>query len=267
MKVGRGSLVVLKPQTTRPTVILAFHTESLKSYLENPYLVLEIERPCPVCMTRSLSRHGHVERWAYEAGEVRHLLRVFRMRCRPCGLTVTLLPDFLLPFTRYVATVVEAAATLYLTGAGSCRAVALAITGTAVSDEVLRLSSLTDAVEDLALKPSFQRIHAWVARLAEQAVTDVQAAAAWATTRVPTSTVVDHQTVPLDPPAVGPTRNAAKRAGLDAARMLVRIFAAVPELNPARTGWLAAWLRFVAVVRRRTPWRGPPRSPPEPRSS
>lgn len=247
-------------------MILTLQVLSFKFYVENPYLVLEIERPCPLCTTRSLSRHGLVWRWVYNIGKNQQIA-IFRLRCRPCGLTVTLLPDFLLPFGRYAAAVVETAVSLYLAGAGSYRTVALALTGAVISEEVLRLSSPTDAIDDLCLEPGYQRIHAWVARVTEPAVADVQVAAAWVTTRVPTSSVVDHQTVPLTPPQTGRTRDATKRAGLDSARMLVRIFTAVIELNPARTGWLTAWQRFVVVIIRRTPWHGPPRSPPEPRSS
>ena len=248
-------------------MILTTQTISLKSYIENPYPVLEIERTCPVCMTRFLSQHGRGWRWAYETGDRRHQVRIFRLRCRPCGLTVTLLPDFLLPFTRYVASVVMAAVGGYVEGEGSCRGVAVAITGTVVPAHLAACTSLTDALEVLHLKPGYQRVHAWVARLAASAVADVQVAAAWVTTRVPTSIVVDHQTVPMAPPAAGRTPDPAKRAGLDAARMLVRIFTAVPELNPARTSWLAAWQCFAAVVVGRPAWCGPPRPPPEPHGS
>lgn len=253
------------PQSTRPTVILAVQTESLKSYIENPSLVLEIVRPCPKCMTRSLSRHGSVGRWVCFVSTALRIT-VFRMRCRPCGLTVTLLPDFLLPFGHYAVAVVETAVGMYLAGVGGYRAVAVALTGAGLAEDELRLSNPTDTVDAKCLRPGHQRVHAWVARVAERAVPDVQVAAAWATTRVPTSTVVDQQTTPLTPPHAGQSQGAAKRADLGAARMLVRIFAAVPELNPAGTGWFAAWQRFVAVVIRRTPW-APSRSPPEPHSS
>lgn len=245
-------------------MILTVHVPSFKSYVENPLLVLEIARACPGCLVRTLSRHGGVLRWVYLVGD-RMQITVHRLRCRACRLTVTLLPDFLLPYTRYAATVVEAAVEQYLAGAGSHRAVAVALNG-AVVPAALAPSSMTDAIEMLHLQPSYQRVHAWGARIAATAVADVQAAAAWVVARVPTSTVVDLQTVPLDPPTAGRTRDPAKRAGLDAARMLVRLFGAAPELNPRGTGWLPAWGRFVAAVARRTPW-APPRSPPEPRTS
>lgn len=246
-------------------MILTAQTESLKSYIENPSLVLEIMRLCPTCTSRFLSRHGSAGRWVcFVSATLR--ITIFRLRCRPCGLTFTLLPDFLLPFGHYAAAVVEAAAGMYLAGAGSYRAVAVALTDAGLSEDDLRLSNPTDATDAKCLQPGHQRIHAWVTRVAERAVADVQTAAAWATTRVPTSTVVDHQTTPLTPPDTGRSRDAAKRAGLGAARMLVRSFA-VPELDPAGMGWFAAWRRFVAVVLRRTPWSVPPRSPPEPRSS
>lgn len=239
-------------------MILAAHVDSFKSYLNNPAVLLEIAWPCPVCQTRSLSRHGVVRRWVFFAGGARERITIFRLRCRPCGITVTLLPDFLLPYLRYAAEVVEAAVDNYLAGAGSYRAVAVAVVGATVPPE-LGPTALTDAIEVLDLRPGYQRVSAWVARIARHAAKDVAEAAAWLTARVPTSTVVDHLTVPLP--------GQARQIGLDGARMLVRIFTDVPELNPAQASWLAAWLRFVALVARRPPWRGPPRSPPEPRSS
>lgn len=235
-------------------MILAVRVDSLKSYMANPTLVLEIAWHCPVCETRSLSRHGAVRRWVFLAGGDRERITIFRLRCRPCRITATLLPDFLVPYLRYAAVVVEAAVSQYLADAGSYRAVALAVTGTVVPPE-LGASNLTDAIDFLKLKPGHQRVGSWVARIVRHAAKDVPEAAAWLTARVPTSTVVDHLTVPL------PGR--ARPGGLDDARMLARIFTAVPELNPARTTWIAAWLRFVAVIARRPPWRGPP----EPRSS
>ena len=242
-------------------MILTLPTVSLKSYIENPYPVLEIVRLCPLCETRVLSRHGEVERWVYQVA-LNQKITIFRLRCRPCGVTVTLLPDFLLPFGRYATAVVEAAVELYLAGTGSYRKVALTLAHAVVPEEVLQFSTPTEAIDDLCLEPGYQLIHAWVARVAARAVSDVQVAAAWATTRVPTSTVVDHQTTPLTPTQTGRTQSPAKRAGLDAARMLVRIFASVRELNPAGMSWLAAWRRFVAIVIPRTSWPGPPRSPP-----
>lgn len=239
-------------------MILTAHVDSFKSYLDNPALVLEIAWPCPACQMRSLSRHAVVLRWIYFA-DVRRRITVYRLRCRPCRVTATLLPDFLVPYTRYATEVVEAAAGKYLGEAGGLRAVAMAISGTVVPPE-LALSNPTDAIEMLKLKPGYQRIGAWIARIVERAAADVAAAAAWVTARVPTSIVVDQLTTPLPP-------SMRRRDDLDAGRMLVRLFTAVPELNPGRTGWLAAWLRFVAIVLGRTPWRGPPRSPPKPRSS
>ena len=239
-------------------MILAARVDSFKVYLDNPAVLLELAWPCPLCRTRSLSRHGAVRRWVFFAGGARERITVFRLRCRPCRITATLLPDFLLPYLRYAAEVVEAGVNGYLGDAGSYRAVALAVAGATVPPD-LPPSALTDAIESLKLKPGYQRVSSWVARIVRHAAKDVAEAAAWITTRVPTSTIVDQLTVPLPGPA--------RPGGLDDARMLARIFAAVPELNPAGTTWIAAWLRFVAFVARRPPWRGPPRPPPEPRSS
>lgn len=239
-------------------MILAARVDSFKSYKNNPALVLGIAWPCPLCRTRSLSRHGAVRRWVFFAGGARERITVFRLRCRPCRITATLLPDFLLPYLRYAAEVVEAGVNGHLGGASSYRAVAFAVAGATVPPD-LPPSALTDAIESLKLKPGYQRVSCWVARIVRHAAKDVAEAAAWITTRVPTSTIVDHLTVPLPGPALP--------GGRDDVRMLARIFSAVPELNPAGTSWVAAWLRFIALVARRPPWRGPPRPPPEPRSS
>lgn len=239
-------------------MILAVRVDSFKSYLDNPATVLRNAWTCPLCQTRSLSRHAAVQRWVIFAGGVRERITIFRLRCRPCRITATLLPDFLMPFLRYAAGVVEAAVNQVFAGGASYRAVAMAVAGAVVPPE-LAPSALTDAIEAVKPKPGYQRVSAWVARIAQQAARDVAEAAAWLTTRAPTSTLVDHLTVPL------PGR--ARPGGLDDARMLARIFTAVPELNPGSTSWIAAWLRFVALVARRQPWRGPPRPPPEPRSS
>lgn len=158
---------------------------------------------------------------------------------------------------------VEAAVGAYLAGAGSYRAVAVELTGAVPPTG----TSITDALMWTTLTPGFQRVHAWVARVAATATADAQRAAAWVTARVPTSTVVDHQSVPLSALIAKRTRDATKRGDLASARLLARIFTDVTELNPARTGWLSAWLRFVALILRRSPWRSPPRSPPEPRTS
>lgn len=246
-------------------MILTIHIDSFKSYAENPSLVLETERPCPECKTRFLSRHGTVGRWVYHL-ERRERITVFRLRCRPCAFTATLLPDLLVPYKRYAAAVVERSVSNYLAGTGSYRDVSVAITGTVIP-EGLAASSLTDALDVLKLKPGFQRVHAWVALVAQCAAADVQAAGAWVTARVPTSTVVDHLTVPLPSLPIRRTHDEGKRADLNAARLLMQIFTAVPELNPTRAGWMAAWLRFVEVVTRRTPRLAPPRSPPLPRTS
>lgn len=81
-------------------MILPVPTESFNSYRDNPCQVLQVERRCPECKTRSLSRHGSYARWVYFLQE-RQQIQVFRLRCRPCRLTVSLLPEFLLPNVRY----------------------------------------------------------------------------------------------------------------------------------------------------------------------
>lgn len=244
----------------RPSVILPLPVESLQSYLVNPGALVDVERRCPACETRILSRHGtYVRRVHGQDGGEQIIL--YRLRCRPCRLTVTLLPDVLAPYGRYPLALVQAAADAVLAGA-SCRAAAVATSGAELPAGV----SATDALTWIRTAPSYQRIHAWLDRIAATAAADVAAAAEWLVRRVPGGIGAHLVTAPLDPAPCRSPR-AEKRAALVATRLLARLFCSAADLDPGGQGWLRAWRRFEAVVLQRAPWRRPPRPPPEPQSS
>ncbi len=58
---------------------------------------------CPICRA-DIDRHGTYER------KIPYGIKVARFYCRPCGLTVSLLPDFLA--AGYIDTLVESTAAL-----------------------------------------------------------------------------------------------------------------------------------------------------------
>lgn len=241
-------------------MILPFPVESLQSYLVNPGAVVDVERRCPACETRTLSRHGTYSRWVY-LSDWREQIVIHRLRCRPCGLTVTLLPDVLVPYGRYALEIVEDAADAVLGGA-SCRAAAVVVSGAALPEH----ASVTDALTWTRITPSYQRVHAWLDRIALSAAADVSAAAEWLVRRVPGGLGAHLVTAPLEPAPCRSPR-VEKCAALAATRLLARLFREDPDLNPHRHGWLRAWRRLEALVLARSPWRRPPRPPPEPRGS
>ena len=243
-------------------MILTAFVESFKSYFENPLQVIEMERICPMCATRLLTRHGSVFRWVYDVNGLRDQITIFRVRCRPCRFTATLLPSFLLPGIRYMLAVVQAAVSAYLEGEGSYRSVAVMATGVVLPTE----QSISDQLTWTSLKPAYQRVHGWVALVTSVAVSSVQDTAAWLVRLAPTSSIIDHLAVPLEPLQTS-TRNPDKRAKLDAARLLRHVFTEVRELNPRQRPWMGAWLRCLETIFGRTPWRGPPPSRAVPRGS
>jgi hypothetical protein len=70
--------------------------------------------PHPDCRAAGcLIRWGTYERWACTAGED-HRIRIQRIRCKVCGRTHSLLPDFLHPYRHYVIRLLRNAIHLYL---------------------------------------------------------------------------------------------------------------------------------------------------------
>lgn len=238
-------------------MILPVPVESFQSYVKDPGAVAQIERRCPLCETRVLSRNGTYNRWVY-LPDRREKIVVFRLRCRPCRLTVALLPDMLVPYVRYALGIVEAAIGTVLEGA-SCRTAAVEASGAELPTGV----SVTDALTWTPTTPSYQRVHNWLAQIVATAAADVQAAAEWLARRMPDGLGAHLVTTPLEPVSLRSPR-AEKRADLAAARLFMRLFKLDPDLNPLSQGWLRAAQRFTALILRRPPWHRPP---PVPQSS
>ncbi|MBC7543299.1 MAG: hypothetical protein H7338_11265 [Candidatus Sericytochromatia bacterium] len=206
--------------------------------------MLVAEHRCPKCHDRPLTRHSSGLRWVYTIAE-RFQIVVFRLRCRPCRLTATLLPETLVPYHRYAAVIIEAAVTRSLTAGSSCRRVAIAL----VAPDLPADQNQTDALLSVSLKPSYQRIHAWLDRITDLAPDYTTALVTWVLRLKPESPLLPHLSVPLDavPPALKPVA------------LLVHLLAVVGE----SADWLPTLNRFVLRIAGMIPWRRPPPGLPQ----
>ena len=100
-------------------VIITHFSQSVKQYAQAERcpgrdIPLPERCPDPECQaSHSLIRWGSYERWACtEAGD--YLLCIQRLRCKSCGRTHSLLPDFLHPFRHYVLELLQRTVWLYL---------------------------------------------------------------------------------------------------------------------------------------------------------
>ena len=117
----RGSLI--RGQTTRGGVPNRGHCTaifgSVKEYIE-AFLSLGCPFPLPDrCPHPDCQASGWLIRWGtYErgalTGDVDHRLRIQRVRCKVCGRTHSLLPDFLHPYRHYVISLLQQVVSLYL---------------------------------------------------------------------------------------------------------------------------------------------------------
>lgn len=100
-------------------VIVQHFPDSVNKYAKavlGQRLVLSLPDRCPHpdCQAEgALIRWGYYTRWACTA-ERMHLLRIQRVRCKECGRTHSLLPDFLHPHRQYVLDLMQRAVRLYL---------------------------------------------------------------------------------------------------------------------------------------------------------
>ena len=99
-------------------VIVSHFPGSVKQYIATvPFpgrtFALPDRCPHPECRAPgSLIRWGTYERWACTAGK-NYLIRVQRIRCKVCGRTHSLLPDFLHPYRHYVIRMLQTTHHLY----------------------------------------------------------------------------------------------------------------------------------------------------------
>lgn len=215
-------------------MILHVQVPDLKTYRDNPEQILRRSHACPACGHQPLGRHDTRWRWIYTATE--HVrLRIFRLHCSACGIVVTLLPDFLVPHFRYVAHVIQDAITAYLSTTASYRGLAIQIAGGVTAG----MGSITDALLTIRLRPSYQRIHAWVNHLAELATSFTQSLTTWLLRLRPNSHLLHLLATPI---LAFDTKSASeeKRLKLRAAALLHAIVHQTPELaGPRRGAWLA----------------------------
>lgn len=225
---------------------------TFKGYVENPEPIRQEDRACPHCGQR-LSRHGFYRRRVRHAGG-EDRVPIFRLRCRPCKLTVTLLPDFLRPHQLYLVEVQEEATGAYLTKPASFRKTAVQVSGATVPTGV----SVTDALlHQVRTMPSFQQIFGWVQQFAARASRLCTELLAWSLRLQPDHDVL-HQ-VATDTDAIGAKgKSEEKRSQLRAGVLLIALVQAIPALDAAHQGWLRALGAFVRQVLGRIPGPGPP---------
>ena len=89
----------------------------MKQYAEAvpfPGRSFTIPDTCPACRANSsLIRWGTYMRWA-RTGDIDYRILVQRIRCKACGRTHSLLPDFLHPHRHYVIRLLQRAVSFYL---------------------------------------------------------------------------------------------------------------------------------------------------------
>jgi hypothetical protein len=100
-------------------VIVQHFPGSVKQYITAipfPGHTFALPDRCPhpeCCAAGSLIRWGTYQRWACTASKA-YLMRVQRIRCKACGRTHSLLPDFLHPYRHYVIRLLQNVIHLYL---------------------------------------------------------------------------------------------------------------------------------------------------------
>ncbi len=105
--------------SSNTVVIIIHYLHSVKQYAQAevcPGRELPLPESCPhaECQaSHSMIRWGRYKRWACtEAGD--YLLSIQRIRCKSCGRTHSLLPDFLHPFRHYVLELLQRVVWLYV---------------------------------------------------------------------------------------------------------------------------------------------------------
>lgn len=224
-------------------MILLVEIPSINDYRSDPRSVLATVHPCPACKHAPLHHHGAYLRWVYDPPE-RYQVTIFRLRCPACRRTCSLIPDRLIPYFRYLAAIVQQGVDGWLHGGQSFRALAVSLSGVALPCD----QSPTDTLLSLALRPSYQRIHAWVRRMRAVARLYSEALLAWILDLYPDSDAAHLVSVP-------PTEVTASRS--PEAALLVSLVSRIP--GPATASpWICTLDRFLLGVLGRIPWRAPP---------
>jgi hypothetical protein len=102
-------------------MVIVYHfAGSVKQYVQRHHCLgcgapVPSRCPHPECQAEGcLIRWGTYQRWAWLSGEQAQQLRIQRVRCKECGRTHSLLPDFLHPHRYYVLNVLQQVVELYL---------------------------------------------------------------------------------------------------------------------------------------------------------
>jgi hypothetical protein len=102
-------------------VIVQHFSGSVKAYCEASVRghIFPVSEHCPDCRASGcLIRWGTYKRRA-RTGEIDYLIRIQRVRCKECGRTHSLLPDFLHPHRHFVTQLLQQVVSLHLiTGLG-----------------------------------------------------------------------------------------------------------------------------------------------------
>jgi len=94
-------------------IILLETSVSIKQYLKN-WQKYDGDIKCPLCNTLT-RRHTKYEREVISKNET-HTIVILRRRCKPCNITISLLPSFLKPWQRFANHFREIAGRWHLTG-------------------------------------------------------------------------------------------------------------------------------------------------------
>lgn len=102
---------LLPKASPKSKMIVTYLGANVKEYRSNYLVNLESQEFfCPVCQGKT-RRHEWKDRSVYEDG-LKEVIKLLRIKCKGCGVTHVVLPDFLSPYRRYSMPTIEKAVTL-----------------------------------------------------------------------------------------------------------------------------------------------------------
>jgi hypothetical protein len=101
----------------RPALIVIQFLQTIKEYAKAkicPGRTIPVPECCPECRAKGeMIRWGRYQRSA-KTGQQKYVIEIQRVRCKRCGATHALLPNFLHPYRHYVLKLMQKAIWLYL---------------------------------------------------------------------------------------------------------------------------------------------------------
>ena len=98
-------------------LIVIHFPQTVKEYAEAeicPGRTVSVPECCPTCQVAGeMIRWGRYKR-SVKTGELKYELQIQRVRCKACGRSQALLPDFLHPYRHYLLSLLQKAIELYL---------------------------------------------------------------------------------------------------------------------------------------------------------